>query len=264
MYDLILIAAAVVPAVFLMVKVYQADRLEKEPVGMLIGLLILGVISTSLAGITEELGSMALTNLFPNGGMISDALLYFIVVALSEEGFKYLLLKTRTWKCPHFNCQFDGVVYAVFVTLGFALWENIAYVLRFGFGTAVARAVTAVPGHACFGVFMGVWYGVAKRHELAGRVEESAHARKMALLIPALLHGVYDFIATMQNDIMSILFLIFVGWMFRTALKLVRTVSAEDRPLVQANDLHVLQNDLPDTDIQYSTQESYKEEESWR
>ena len=55
MYDLILIAAAVVPAVFLMVKVYQADRLEKEPVGMLIGLLILGVISTSLAGITEEL-----------------------------------------------------------------------------------------------------------------------------------------------------------------------------------------------------------------
>ena len=82
MVDLILIAAAVVPAVFLMVKVYQADRLEKEPIGMLIGLLFLGIISTSLAGITEELGSIALANLFPNGGLISDALLYFIVVAL--------------------------------------------------------------------------------------------------------------------------------------------------------------------------------------
>ena len=264
MYDLILIAAAVVPAVFLMVKVYQADRLEKEPIGMLIGLLFLGIISTSLAGITEELGSIALTNLFPNGGLISDALLYFIVVALSEEGFKYLLLKVRTWKSPHFNCQFDGVVYAVFVSLGFALWENIAYVLRFGFGTAVARAVTAVPGHACFGVFMGVWYGVAKRYELAGYMEESAHARKMALWIPILLHGVYDFTASMQNDIMSIIFLIFVGWMFRTALKLVRKVSAEDSPLVQTDGHYVSENGLPGTDIQYRTQESFKEEESWR
>ena len=264
MVDLILIAAAVVPAVFLMVKVYQADRLEKEPIGMLIGLLFLGIISTSLAGITEELGSIALANLFPNGGLISDALLYFIVVALSEEGFKYLLLKVRTWKSPHFNCQFDGVVYAVFVSLGFALWENIAYVLRFGFGTAVARAVTAVPGHACFGVFMGVWYGVAKRYELAGYMEESAHARKMALWIPILLHGVYDFTASMQNDIMSIIFLIFVGWMFRTALKLVRKVSAEDSPLVQTDGHYVSENGLPGTDKQYRTQESFKEEESWR
>ena len=264
MVDLILIAAAVVPAVFLMVKVYQADRLEKEPIGMLIGLLFLGIISTSLAGTAEELGSIALANLFPNGGLISDALLYFIVVALSEEGFKYLLLKVRTWKSPHFNCQFDGVVYAVFVSLGFALWENIAYVLRFGFGTAVARAVTAVPGHACFGVFMGVWYGVAKRYELAGYMEESAHARKMALWIPILLHGAYDFIASMQNDIMSIIFLIFVGWMFRTALKLVRKVSAEDSPLVQTDGHYVSENGLPGTDIQYRTQESFKEEESWR
>ena len=67
MYDLILIVAAVVPAVFLMVKVYQADRLEKEPIGMLIGLFFLGIISTTLAGITEELGSGALANLFDFG-----------------------------------------------------------------------------------------------------------------------------------------------------------------------------------------------------
>jgi RsiW-degrading membrane proteinase PrsW (M82 family) len=264
MDELILIAAAVVPAIFLMVKVYQADRLEKEPIGMLIGLLFLGIISTSLAGTTEELGSIALSNLFPNGGLISDALLYFIVVALSEEGFKYLLLKIRTWKSPHFNCQFDGVVYAVFVSLGFALWENIAYVLRFGFGTAVARAVTAVPGHACFGVFMGVWYGVAKRYELAGHMEESAHARKMALVIPLLLHGVYDFIASMQNDLMSVIFLIFVGWMFRTALKLVRKVSAEDSPLMQIYEPENPERYGPDTDIQYGIQESFKEEEEWR
>ena len=234
---MILVAAAIIPAVWLMIKVYQADRLEKEPTGVLIGLLILGVISTSLAGITEEFGNMFLEKMFPHGGLIYNVLLYFVIVALSEEGFKFLLLKIRTWKSPHFNCQFDGVVYAVFVSLGFALWENIAYVLRFGFGTAVARAITAVPGHACFGVFMGVWYGVAKRYELAGYDNESVRARRMAVLIPVLLHGIYDFIASMQNDIMSVIFLIFVGWMFRTALMLVKKTSAEDSPLMQQTDV---------------------------
>ena len=56
MYELILIAAAVIPAVWLMVRVYRADRLEKEPIGMLLGLLVLGVISTSLAALAEQLG----------------------------------------------------------------------------------------------------------------------------------------------------------------------------------------------------------------
>lgn len=233
MYNIILVAAAVIPAVYLMVRVYQADRLEKEPIGLLVSLLFLGVISTSLAAVTEELGASFLAGLFPQGGLLFNALLYFIVVGISEEGFKYLVLRLRTWKSLHFNCQFDGVVYAVFVSLGFALWENIAYVLRYGFGTALARAVTAIPGHACFGVFMGVWYGAAKRYELAGNVEEAARARKMALLVPVLLHGVYDFIASMRSDVMSIIFLVFVGWMFRTALQLVKVYSSQDAPLEQ-------------------------------
>ena len=45
-------------------------------------------------------------------------LLYFGVVACSEEGAKYFMLKRRTWNSPEFNCQFDGVVYGVFVSLG--------------------------------------------------------------------------------------------------------------------------------------------------
>ena len=101
--------------------------------------------------------------------MTYNAIMYFGIVAFSEEGAKYFLLRRRSWHSAAFNCQFDGVVYAVFVALGFALWENISYVLMYGLSTALVRAVTAVPGHACFGVFMGVWYGLAKRLTAQGK-----------------------------------------------------------------------------------------------
>ena len=226
--ELILIAAAVIPAIFLMMKIYRADRLEKEPRDLLVGLVILGVASTSMASFTEQVGDILLSWFLPDETLSYNLIMYFLIVALSEEGFKYLLLKWRTWKSPHFNCQFDGVVYAVFISLGFALWENISYVLSYGFGVAVARALTAVPGHACFGVFMGAWYGVAKRCELAGLLEEARRARRMALLVPTLLHGAYDFIAVMQEEALGLVFVLFVLGMFVAALRTVKLHARTD------------------------------------
>ncbi len=142
----ILIAAAVIPAIVLLRFVYKEDRLDKESPGLLLSLVIFGILSTFAAIVTEQIGEAILGILLPQSSTAYNALLYFVVVALSEEGFKYLLLKKRTWYLGEFNCQFDGIVYAVFVALGFALWENISYVLMYGLGTAAIRAVTAVPG----------------------------------------------------------------------------------------------------------------------
>jgi RsiW-degrading membrane proteinase PrsW (M82 family) len=47
-------------------------------------------------------------------------------VAGAEESSKYLLLRRRTWHSPEFNCQYDGVVYAVFVALPFAASGRIS------------------------------------------------------------------------------------------------------------------------------------------
>ena len=227
----VLIVAAVVPAVLLLVRIYRADRLEKEPVKLIVSLVLLGILSTTLASLTEQLGDIAVAYYFPEGTLEYDILLYFVVVAFSEEGFKYLLLKTRTWRSPDFNCLFDGVVYAAAVSLGFALWENIGYVLSYGMGAALARALTAVPGHACFGVFMGAWYGFAKRRDLAGDPVRSARCRRMAVLVPALLHGVYDFIAVRQTEAMSTVFVVFVLLMFFAASRVVRRLSRGDEYL---------------------------------
>ena len=224
----LLIAAAVVPAIVLLVYVYRKDRIEKEPTKLLTGLVLWGVVSTFLAMISESIGAVLLAYFLPGGeeNRAYGFWMFFVVVGLSEEGFKYLLLKWRTWRSPHFNCRFDGVVYAVFVSLGFALWENIGYVTMYGLGAAVMRALTAVPGHASFGVFMGACYSMARYNENLGRTDHSALWRGLAVLLPAAIHGCYDYIAMMETENAS--FLLFVALVFVSAFALIRRFSRRD------------------------------------
>ena len=224
----ILIAAAVIPAIILLFEIYKYDRLEKEPGGMLRSLVLRGIVATALAVITERIGIAILGRLFPEDSFIYYVLLMYAVVGLSEEGFKYLLLRVTTWNSPDFNCRFDAVVYAVFVALGFALWENISYVFSYGLGTALVRAVTAVPGHACFGVFMGTWYGLAKKQQIWGQEDLSVVSRTVSVILPVLIHGTYDLLATMGN---TWIFIIFIAVMFAISFATVRKQSAQDHYL---------------------------------
>ena len=178
--SIILIVLAVAPAVGLVLYIYRLDKLEQEPPRLILRLVVMGIVSTFLAVITERIGMTAIDLSVGADTLLGRILLYFVVVGLSEEGFKYLVLKFTTWRNQEFNCKFDGVVYAVSVSLGFALWENIQYVLAYGFSTALLRAVTAIPGHACFGVIMGGWYGLAKRKEQQNWPSASRLARFLA------------------------------------------------------------------------------------
>ena len=227
-FNPVLIAAAVIPAAVLLIIIYKKDRLEPEPPRLLLLLVLLGIAATFLAIGTETLGTFILDHILPEGSTLYNFLMYFIVVALSEEGFKYLFLKKCTWKNKAFNCQFDAVVYAVFVSLGFALWENVGYVLAYGLETAVIRALTAIPGHASFGVFMGAWYGMAKRYQNYGMPAKSSTCRKLALLLPVLAHGFYDFIASSEHELSVWIFVVFIIVMFIAAFILVRKLAKTD------------------------------------
>jgi len=227
-FNPILVTAAVVPAIVLLVYVYRSDRLEREPNILLISLVFLGIVSTLFAIVSEKFGSAILDLFFDEDNTAYRFLLYFIVVGASEEGFKYLILKRRTWNHPSFNCRFDGVVYAVFVSLGFALWENIEYVLMYGFRTAVLRAVTAVPGHACFGVFMGACYGLAKNYDLLSKEWESKLFRKLAFAVPTLIHGLYDFFASSDEPNSAWIFFVFIAVLFFVTVRLVKRLSSHD------------------------------------
>lgn len=225
----IVLFAGLVPAIILLVYIYRLDRIEQEPVGLIIRLLVYGALTTIAASALESAGGWLLDTF---GWQLSDmsyALIEnFIVVAMVEEGVKYYALRKSTWYRPEFNYRFDAVIYAVSVSLGFAACENVLYILNFGLGVAPIRAITAIPMHCICGVFMGHYYGEAKFAE--GRQHWSTMSRFSwaAWIVPVLLHGFYDFAASAQDGILATLFLIYVVIVDIVAFVSVRHYAQED------------------------------------
>lgn len=228
-YNWLLILAAVIPAIFLMIKVYQSDRLEPESPYLLRKMVTGGIWSAVLAGILEWIANGVLTSFVSQKDPIYNVIMYFVIVAYAEEGAKYFFLKRRSWFSQEFDCQYDGVVYAVFVALGFALWENISYVMIYGFSTALVRAVTAIPGHACFGVFMGIFYGLARGYAYLGKNIRSKFFRVLAIVVPAALHGSYDYVASLNSAEGQWIFLAFIAVLFFISFHLVSKMAKNDK-----------------------------------
>ena len=228
-YNFILIAAAVIPAIFLLVKVYRSDRLEKEAPVLLRRLVLAGIVSTQIALLLERISSNILYYFFEYDSTLYRVLLFFVCVGVSEEGAKYFMLKRNTWRSPEFNCIFDGIVYAAFVSLGFALWENISYVMHYGFANAIVRAFTAIPGHACFGVFMGAFYSASKMYEYQGDKQKSKLYGLCSVFVPVVIHGAYDYIATINDEGISIYFVVFIAVLFFVTNKVIQDMSRNDR-----------------------------------
>lgn len=226
-----LLLAAVLPSILLIVYIYRKDRVEKEPIGMLLGLFVLGGLTT-ISALVLELGAGALLSMIA----AEDSLFYiavenFLIVALAEEGGKYFVLKKRTWKSREFNYTFDAVVYAVVVSLGFATVENILYVLNGDMTTAILRGVLSVPSHAIDAVFMGSFFGVAKYFADMGSPRRRNTYLRLALVVPVLTHGFYDFCLTADAEIFIWLFLIYEIVITILAFRQVRKLSRQDRPM---------------------------------
>lgn len=192
---LILIALAVLPALGIAYYVYWRDQHEPEPHKYLIYCFLFGMLSTIPAIILETYGGSLGYGISYN---MFDTFIYaFVVIALTEEFVKYFFLRYYIYPKDEFCEPMDGIVYSVMVSMGFAALENILYVLKGGTGLAIIRALTAIPAHAAFAVFMGYFVGLAKF--------ESNKGKKMLLLATGLLsatviHGAYDFFIMQRNE----------------------------------------------------------------
>lgn len=225
------VLAAVLPAIFLMRYIYRQDTVEKEPGGLLVSLIFMGVLAALAAIVLEGVAQSALDTVVGRNSPVYTILLAFLVVAVVEEGTKLFFLKKRTWRSPHFNFRFDGVVYSVFVSLGFAAFENIQYVFRYGMSVVVPRALLAIPGHMGFAVFMGVFYGRAKLCENYGDHAGKKLNLGAGYLMAVVLHGFYDTCAMLGSARAMAVFLTFVVVMYFVVIRLIRRESRMDAPV---------------------------------
>ena len=206
---LILSLAALLPPFYLMRYIYRQDKVEKEPVGLVVRTVIFGIICVFPTIIVEGFLINAINSAVPPTTIPGLLLENMIGVALVEEFFKMSACKLSVWKNPEFNYSFDGIVYSVAAAIGFAAFENIMYVFDGGLITALVRAVTAIPGHTIFGIFMGMHLGIAKYEEVRGNTANSSRHKRLALIVPVILHGLYDFICSLGSEIGMVIF--FVG-----------------------------------------------------
>ena len=221
-----LIAAAVIPPLILLYIIYRMDKIEREPVNLLSSLFIRGAIGMFPILILEVIGDRVI-GIFSWNEMLYLFFAYFIIPGFIEEGVKYQVLVRRIWNDPNFNFTFDAIVYAVFVSLGFAAVENVMYVLTTGFSTAVVRAVFSIPGHAMFGVVMGAGLAKAKRLEVQGDLTAAESAKNRAWILAAVLHGFYDFLLVGFG---AVFYVYFVGLVVYV-VKLLKRSAREDGPI---------------------------------
>lgn len=229
----ILLAAAVLPALFLMRYVYRLDRIEKEPLGLLIELAGAGAVCCFPAAIIEQLLGKALEQFFVPESEIYILIDAFLVVALAEEGCKFICLRMFTWRNEEFDCNFDGIVYAVFVSLGFAALENIMYLQNFGLSIAFSRAILSIPGHMTFSIFMGHHYSKAKKAMIYGRPDEARQHSVTAIVRAVILHGFYDYCLMSNYEVLYYVFFVFVILLDIVSIKKIKKEAASDAPFEQ-------------------------------
>ena len=186
------IALALIPVAGLLAFIYFNDKKEKEPVGLLVSLFFAGMSTAIPAFFAEVIGELIINLVLPGESMIKAVIIASCLVAPAEEMGKYLILRAFTWKNKQFDYSYDAIVYAVFTSLGFAAIENIGYVFSHGIGTAILRMFTAVPGHACFAVFMGYFYSKARYAQITNDAHSYSACNVLSLAAPIFLHGVYD------------------------------------------------------------------------
>ena len=228
-----LLAIAVLPGFLLMLFFYKKDEHEPEPREKVLKVLGWGAAVSIVALVIEVCWGQLFASI-SESSWLGISLKAFVVAALTEELCKYWVVKRTIYDDPEFNEPYDGIVYCVAASLGFAVVENVLFVLAGGLGVGILRAFLAVPAHALFGVFMGYYVGLAK-------LENSEHSPKLirtGIAIAVFTHGLYDFVIFSQVPLLQLTVLPMMGVFWMIGLAKVRKhvaispFSPENRPEV--------------------------------
>lgn len=199
---------AILPVFLIGLYIYKKDKI-KESSKFLFKVFLFGIISCYPAIIVGSLFNFY----FPEPDDMSFMQLFIYVfgtIAFVEELSKWFFLYKCTYNHEEFDSTYDMIVYASFVALGFACFENLMYVSSYDISVALLRAISAVPGHAVDGILMGIYLGIAKLKEVNGNKKDANKYKWLSIIVPTIAHGIYDFCIFNGTTVSIILFIIFV------------------------------------------------------
>jgi RsiW-degrading membrane proteinase PrsW (M82 family) len=213
-----LLFLAIAPVMVIVLYIYFKDKFEKEPIHFLFKNFLLGAFVSVLITFVLSIIAGFVFNLSNDNSILNQFIKAFIIVALVEEFSKYVIIRYYAQTNKEFNEPFDGIVYSVMVSMGFAALENVLYVIQHGVETGITRAFTAIPAHAAFAILLGYFMGKAKFSK--NRIQLNL----MGLLVATIFHGAYDFflfINFLPGTIVGALTSLFVGvFLSRKAIKI--------------------------------------------
>ncbi len=213
--DTRLFLIAIFPGIALALIIYLTDRFDREPLFLLIKIFFIGMLSVIPTALIEQL----LIFINPFAGVLGIAFTAFIVAGLTEELIKRQVVLKFAFNNPEFDEKLDGIIYAVFAALGFATAENINYVV-FAFASnpyvGLFRGFVSVPAHMLFAITMGYYLSMAK---FCFQPRLCHSYLRNALLVPAILHGIFDFILMLQVEVVFLAFIPFVIYLWVSNLK---------------------------------------------
>ena len=245
----ILFCLALAPVALILWYIYKKD-MHKEPAGQLAKSFFLGALVTIPVCVIE----LVMTLIFPQNEYLANSFIYLFIytffgVGIIEELFKWLVVRFANYNNNHFDETYDAIVYSVFASLGFAAFENLMYVFSeflfsgvlASFLTIVLRFVTAVPGHAAFGICMGYFLSKAKIAQTQFDKGKEKTFLFLSILIPTLLHTIYDFLIDTQNILMILIWFVFVIVFYVFAVIMVKKASKNN---VHYNNAEILNNKI--------------------
>lgn len=183
-----LLIYSLLPVLLIAIYIYNKDK-NKEPKEIIKKLLIGGALSVILVLIITYVMGLFIDIYRRDATDLQgiDLIIYcYIVVALSEESSKMLMLYNIGYKSKYYDESYDMLLYGGFIGLGFAALENVFYVSMGGLTTALVRAFTAIPFHTILGIIMGYYLNKYNKNKNNQNIA-------LSLLIPVILHGTYDY-----------------------------------------------------------------------
>ncbi len=190
--------AAVAPALLILWLVVAADERPGPPAKIWTAFL-LGAASISLLGMVRAPFMSLLAA--PENPWIAQTLHSVFGVALPEEAVKVLVIAAVSARRQPFADPMDTVVYGAAAGLGFAAYENLAYLVlhaEMWQSLAALRSVLTVPFHGALGIIAGAYLAIARSGTALGahrhhRDWARISSRTLILLGPVALHAAFDF-----------------------------------------------------------------------